>query len=115
MAQYVQVICSGTKHPQAHVRNAALYAIEKFFEHLQPDIEKYANDIMPILFEYLSTTGNSLASGKKVPRSVHRVFYTLMICDTIGAKLNPFVPALMEHFFNRTQPNLPISCKKICS
>ncbi|EFX84574.1 hypothetical protein DAPPUDRAFT_99742 [Daphnia pulex] len=62
MAQFVQVICGGIKHPQAHVRNAALYAIEKFFGHLQPDIEKYANDILPILFEYLSATGNSLAS-----------------------------------------------------
>jgi hypothetical protein len=114
MAQFVQVICSGIKYPQAHVRNAALYAIEKFFDHLQPNIEKYANDILPILFEYLSATGNSLASGKKVPRSVDRVFYALMMfCDTMGAKLNPFVPSLMEHFQIALNPTYQFHVKKL--
>jgi hypothetical protein len=114
MAPFVQVICSGIKHPQAHVRNAALYAVGQFSEHLQPDIDKYANDILPILFEYLSATVNSLASGKKVPRSVDRVFYALeMFCETMEAKLNPFVPALMEHFFIALNPVYPFHVKEL--
>ncbi|XP_046443875.1 importin-4-like [Daphnia pulex] len=114
MATFVQVICSGVKHPQAHVRNAALYAIEKFAQYLQPDIDKYANDILPILLEYLLATSNSLANGKKVPRSVERVFDTLeMFCDTMGAKLNPFVPALMEHLFIALNPTYPFLIKEL--
>lgn len=35
------------------VRNAALFALGQFSEHLQPDISKYAEEILPILFEYL--------------------------------------------------------------
>jgi hypothetical protein len=114
MAPFVQAICSGIKHPQTHVRNAALYAVCQFSEHLQPDIDKYANDILPILFEYLSATVNSLASGKNVPRSVDRVFYALeMFCETMEAKLNPFVPSLMEHFFIALDPGTPFHVQEL--
>ncbi len=114
MAPFVQCICDGIKHPEAHVRNAALYAVGQMSEHLQPDINKYANDILPILFEYLSATVNSLSSGKKVPRSVDRVFYALeMFCETMEGKLVPFVPALMEHFFAALNPVYPFHVKEL--
>lgn len=74
---FVECVCGGIRHPVAHVRNSALYAVGQFSEHLQPDINKYVDDILPVLFEYLSATCQSLASGQKVPRSVDRVFYAL--------------------------------------
>lgn len=74
---FVKCVCGGIRHPAAHVRNAALYAVGQFSEHLQPDINKYVDDILPVLFEYLSATCQSLANGQKVPRSVDRVFYAL--------------------------------------
>lgn len=73
----VRVICAGIRHPTSHVRNAALYAVGQFSEHLQPDFAKYADDVLPPLFEYLSATCQTLASGQKVPKSIDRVFYAL--------------------------------------
>ena len=105
MSAFVQCVCNGIKHPHSHVRNAALYAVGQFSEHLKPDIDKFANDILPVLFEYLSATCVSLAAGQKVPRSVDRVFYALeMFCETMEDKLIPFVPALMERFFAALNP-----------
>lgn len=96
------------------MRNAALYAVGQFSEHLQPDIDKYANDILPVLFEYLSATCLSLASGQKVPRSIDRVFYALeTFCETMEEKLNPFVPALMDHFFAALNPAYPFHVKEL--
>ena len=114
LPSFVQIVCTGIRHPQNHVRNAALYAVGQFSEHLQPDIDKYANDILPVLFEYLSATCVSLAAGQKVPRSVDRVFYALeMFCETMEDKLNPFVPALMEHFFAALNPTYAFHVKEL--
>ena len=111
LSAFVQCICNGIKHPQSNVRNSALYAVGQFSEHLQPDIIKFANDILPVLFEYLNATCVSLANGQKVPRSIDRVFYALeMFCETMEDKLNPFVPALMDHFFAAPEPTLSFSC-----
>ncbi|XP_057376777.1 importin-4-like [Daphnia carinata] len=111
---FVQCVCNGIKHPQAYVRNAALYAVGQFSEHLQPDIDKYANDILPVLFEYLSATCNSLASGQKVPRCIDRVFYALeTFCETMEEKLIPFVPSLMDHFFAALNPAYPFHVKEL--
>lgn len=35
------------------VRNAAFFSLGQFSEFLQPEISKYANEILPILFEFL--------------------------------------------------------------
>lgn len=114
LSAFVQCVCTGIKHPHPHVRNAALYAVGQFSEHLQPDIDKFANDILPVLFEYLSATCLSLATGQKVPRSVDRVFYALeMFCETMEDKLIPFVPALMEHFFAALNPTYPFHVKEL--
>ena len=73
----VRVIVAGVRHPTTHVRNAALYAVGQFSEHLQPDFANYADDVLPPLFEYLTATCQTLASGQKVPKSIDRVFYAL--------------------------------------
>ena len=114
MQSFVQVVCNGMKHPQTYVRNAALFAVGQFSEHLQPDINKHAESILPVLFEYLTATCVSLASGQKVPRSIDRVFYALeMFCETMEDKLNPFVPALMQHFFAALNPAYPLHVKEL--
>lgn len=66
LSAFVQCICAGIKHPLPFVRNSALYAVGQFSEHLQPDINKYAGEILPVLFEYLSATCVNLANGQKV-------------------------------------------------
>lgn len=37
------------------VRNAAFFSLGQFAEFLQPDISKYANEILPILYEFLQS------------------------------------------------------------
>lgn len=114
LSPFVQCICNGIKHPQSSVRNAALYAVGQFSEHLQPDINKFAQDILPVLFEYLTATCVSLANGQKVPRSIDRVFYALeTFCETMEDKLSPFVPSLMEHFFSALNPAYPFHIKEL--
>lgn len=43
----------GIVNEHVMVRNAAFFALGQFAEHLQPEITKYADEILPILFTYL--------------------------------------------------------------
>lgn len=56
-AKYLRLLLDcikvGIVDPNPLVRNAALFALGQFSEHLQPDITKYASEILPILFEFL--------------------------------------------------------------
>ncbi len=114
LSAFVQCICTGIKNPVHSVRNSALYAVGQFSEHLQPDINKYANDILPILLAYLSDTCTQLRNNQKVPKSIDRVFYALeMFCETMEEKLTPFLPVLMEHFFAALDPSSPVHVKEL--
>ena len=70
--------------------------------------------LSPVLFGYLASTCQSLASGQKVPRSIDRVFYALeTFCETMESKMEPYVPALMEHFFAALNPSYPFHVKEL--
>ena len=92
----------------------ALYAVGQFSEHLQPDINRYADDILPVLFVYLANTCQTLASGQKVPRSIDRVFYALeTFCETMESKMEPYVPTLMDQLFAALNPSYPFHVKEL--
>lgn len=44
---------NGITDPNTIVRNAALFALGQFSEHLQPTISQFSAEILPILFEFL--------------------------------------------------------------
>lgn len=51
---------NGISDPNPVVRNAAFFSLGQFAEFLQPEISKYANEILPILFEFLQSLCNEI-------------------------------------------------------
>lgn len=49
----LDVVKVGITDQNPIIRNAAFFALGQFSEYLQPEISKYANEILPILFEFL--------------------------------------------------------------
>ncbi|TMW53578.1 hypothetical protein DOY81_001342 [Sarcophaga bullata] len=56
----LNIVKVGITDPVPLVRNAAFFALGQFSEHLQPDITKFAPEILPILFEFLQQLCNEL-------------------------------------------------------
>lgn len=118
LTTFLKHLDSGIKHPMPIVRNAALYALGQFSEYMQPDINNYANDILPVLLHYLDNACGQMQTNpqKKAPTGLDRVFYALQIyCENMEKKLVPFVPQLMTRFLPLASPqqNFPISVKQL--
>ncbi|GFU48669.1 importin-4 [Nephila pilipes] len=93
---FVPLIIRGIKENDAVVRNAALYAVGQYAEYLQPDISKYAPDLLPVLFEYLQQTCLLLQQGNKKPPTLVRTFYAVeRFCENLEDIL-PYLPTLMN-------------------
>lgn len=72
----------GLNDPNHLVQNAALFAVGQFSENLQPDISKYASDILPLLFQHLSQASQQ---AEKNPAGVTKSYYALeMFCENLG-------------------------------
>ncbi|XP_022092139.1 importin-4-like [Acanthaster planci] len=91
----LECICNGIQDSQQVVRNAALFCLGQFAEHLQPDISKYHAQLLPLLFDYLSQMS---AAADQSPKGVTRIYYALeMFCENLGSEdLLPYLPTLME-------------------
>ncbi|GFQ72607.1 importin-4 [Trichonephila clavata] len=93
---FVPVIIKGIKDEDAAVRNAALYAVGQYAEYLQPDISKYASELLPVLFEYLQQACLLLQQGSKNPPTLMRIFYAVeKFCENLENIL-PYLPTLMS-------------------
>ncbi|KAL5021050.1 hypothetical protein ScPMuIL_000205 [Solemya velum] len=100
----LQVVCKGLSDPEHTVRNAALFALGQFSEHLQPDISKFASELLPLLFQYL---GRATEEAEKNPKGITKSYYALeMFCENLDKDILPFLPTLMEHLLTviRTSP-----------
>ncbi|XP_058459811.1 importin-4-like [Malaya genurostris] len=96
----LDVIKTGITDPNPMIRNAALFALGQFSEHLQPEISQYAEEILPILFEFLQQLCLQIRSGGKEPPHIDRVFYALeTFCENLEDQLTPHLPILMERLF----------------
>ncbi|KAK7863534.1 hypothetical protein R5R35_004984 [Gryllus longicercus] len=73
---YLELVCKGLEEPVVFVRNAALYALGQFAEHLQPEIGKHSEQLMPVLFKFLEHITVNL---ENLEGKIHldRVFYAL--------------------------------------
>lgn len=97
LVHFLACIGSGIKHEHPSVRNAALYALGQYSEFLQPEISEYANDILPVLYDYLDSYSRLVQVGQNALPGIERVFYALeMFCDNLGTKLVPYLPDLMN-------------------
>ncbi|CAC5376947.1 IPO4 [Mytilus coruscus] len=88
-------VVTGLNDPDQGVRNGALFAMGQFSEHLQPDISKYASEILPLVFQYLGRATNEI---DKNPKGLVKSYYALeMFCENLGNGIEPYLQPLMEH------------------
>ncbi|XP_055942635.1 importin-4-like [Argiope bruennichi] len=93
---FVPVIIRGIQDNDTVVRNAALYAVGQYAEYLQPEISKYASELLPVLFDYLQATCQQLQQGNKNPPTLMRTFYAVeRFCENLEDIL-PYLPTLMN-------------------
>ncbi|XP_064641472.1 importin-4-like [Lineus longissimus] len=90
----LQCVGKGIQHSNPMVKHAALFALGQFSEYLQPEISKFAADILPLLFTYL----NEIMQNAHVDRTaVSKTYYALeMFCENLGKDILPYLPTLME-------------------
>lgn len=98
---FLQGICQGITESSDVVRNAALYALGQFSEHLQPEISNYASDLLPVLFEYLSQVCSYIKQEKKEPPAISRMFYALeQFCENLNDEIVPYLHELMSRLLD---------------
>ncbi|XP_034416059.1 importin-4 isoform X1 [Cyclopterus lumpus] len=90
LSSILQTVCQCLSDTNQVVRSASLFALGQFSEHLQPDVSKYCDELMPLLLGYLS----SLNQGKV--GHVTKAFYALEnFMENLGANIEPYLPTLM--------------------
>jgi len=114
LKSFLRYICIGIKDSTLMVRNAALYALGQFSEHLQPDISRYSSELLPLLFNYLDQVCIYIKQTKQEPHSLSRMFYALeMFCQNLDDSLLPYLPTLMNRLFEILQTDMPIRVREL--
>ena len=114
LESFLQCTCQGITDSIPVVRNAALFALGQFSEHLQPDISQYSSELLPVLFEYLGQICAHIKQEKKEPPSVDRMFYALeMFCENLNESLLPYLPTLMERLFEIFNTDTPVHVREL--
>lgn len=106
----LRCICQSLTDPAIIVRNAALFALGQFAEHLQPDISKFASELLPILFQYLGEYYKQPKNDEiKNKTSVERIFYALdVFAENLNEALLPYLPTYMTILFQILESDCPI-------
>lgn len=77
-----------------------------FYILFQPEISKYAPELLPVLFDCLNQIFFQMESEKKDPPSLDRLFYALeTFCENLDDELLPYLPTLMERLFVALNPD----------
>ncbi|XP_014209388.1 importin-4 [Copidosoma floridanum] len=98
---FLRCICCGIGADEPVVRNAALFALGQFSEHLQPDISRYAHELLPPLLRRFDEICVEIRHQQKDPDSSDRVFYAVeMFAENLNEGLLPFLPDLMAILFS---------------
>ncbi|KAK2578828.1 hypothetical protein KPH14_002445 [Odynerus spinipes] len=114
LESFLRCICQGITDAAPVVRNAALFALGQFSEHLQPDISQYSSELLPVLFEYLGQVCTLIRHEKKEPPSIDRMFYALeMFCENLNESLLPYLPNLMERLFEILSADTSIHVREL--
>ena len=110
----LDVIKTGITDADPVIRNAALFALGQFSEHLQPQISEYSEEVLPILFDYLQLLSNQLRAGGKEPQHIDRVFYAVeTFCENLEDSLVPHLPVLMERLFDALAPTNSVHLREL--
>ncbi|ALC44686.1 CG32164 [Drosophila busckii] len=101
----LNIIKSGIADNEPMVRIAGFFALGQFSEHLQPEISKFAPQILPVLFEFLHQLVVELKMGHPEPKHTDRMFYALeTYCQNLEENIVPHLPLLLERLFETLDP-----------
>ncbi|XP_044129078.1 importin-4 [Bufo gargarizans] len=104
----LQLVCQAIRDENHVVRNAALYALGQFSEHLQPDISGYSDSVLPLLLEYLSRVDQSHTAH------LTKAYYALEnFVENLGSKIKPYLPTLMERILSSLSSSDNIRLKEL--
>ncbi|XP_044317469.1 importin-4 isoform X2 [Drosophila rhopaloa] len=96
----LNIIKAGIADSTMSVRVAAFFALGQFAEFLQPDICKFASQILPVLFDYLNQLVVELKMGQPEPKHMERMFYALeTFCEHLDDDIVQHLPVLMNCLF----------------
>ncbi|KAE8750906.1 hypothetical protein FOCC_FOCC002334 [Frankliniella occidentalis] len=116
LKQFLTCVCEGITSDASVVRNAALFALGQFSEHLQPEISDFHQELLPLLFQYLQQLCAKInqQGDNKEPTGIDRMFYALeMFCENLGDRLVPYLPVLMESLFVSLSPNNSVHLREL--
>ncbi|XP_017080814.2 importin-4-like isoform X2 [Drosophila eugracilis] len=101
----LNIIKAGIADSAMMVRVAAFFALGQFAEYLQPAVSKFASQILPVLFDYLSQLVVELKMGQPEPKHMDRMFYALeTFCENLEQDIVPHLPILMDRLFGILEP-----------
>lgn len=104
----LQLVCQAITDENHVVRNAALYALGQFSEHLQPDISGYSESVLPLLLEYLSRVDPSHTAH------LTKAYYALEnFVENLGCKIEPYLPTLMERILSSLSSSDNVRLKEL--
>ncbi|XP_068141840.1 importin-4-like isoform X2 [Drosophila tropicalis] len=102
----LNIVKSGIADQAPVVRNAAFFTLGQFSEHLQPEISKFAPQILPVLFDFLHQLVVELKMGQPEPKHLERMFYALeTYCENLEDNIVPHLPLLMDRLFETLDNN----------
>ncbi|XP_061614614.1 importin-4 [Phyllopteryx taeniolatus] len=91
LSSVLQTVCRSLSDGNQVVRSAALFALGQFSEHLQPEVSKHCEELMPLLLGYLSSLNQAKVGH------VTKAFYALEnFMENLGADIEPYLPTLMD-------------------
>ncbi|TNN84731.1 Importin-4 [Liparis tanakae] len=91
LSSMLQTVCQSLSDTNQVVRSASLFALGQFSEHLQPEVSKYCEELMPLLLGYLSSLNQAKVGH------VTKAFYALEnFMENLGDGIAPYLPTLMD-------------------
>ena len=79
----------------------------------QPDISKYSEQILPLLFNYLAALTSEAPENQDL-KGINKTFYALeMFCESLARDINPYLPELMNRLFAALNPQNSVKLREL--
>eukprot|EP00794_Sanderia_malayensis_P019207 gene19207-21131_t len=101
----LQTVSRGLSDESHVVSNAALFTLGQFAEHLQPDINTFHAEIIPVLLQHLQNTINRHDAKQKT--TLTRIYYALdSFCENLDKDdISPYLERLIQTFLSTIASN----------
>ncbi|XP_061877220.1 importin-4 [Entelurus aequoreus] len=108
LSSVLHTVCQSLSDNNQVVRSAALFALGQFSEHLQPEVSKYCEELMPLLLGYLSSLNQAKVGH------VTKAFYALEnFLENLGAEIEPYLPTLMDTMLSALNSSDSLKIKEL--